>query len=70
MKSEQERYQEIFISYFEAYYELAPTYKQKGVGKLHHDFNKQKSNHQTSFHSDYFSMTLSEHSNDVASATL
>ena len=50
MKLEEEKYQETFISYVEAYYKVDPTYEQKGIRQLHHDYNKQKSDHQTSFH--------------------
>ena len=60
---------EIF-SYFEAYYELTPTYEQKGISQLHHDFNKQKSNCQTSSHEYSFSTTFSENSNGLASTTV
>ena len=56
------------ISHVEAYYELTLMYKQKGVSQLHRDFNKQKSNHQTSFHEDSLSMTFSGHRNGIASA--
>ena len=68
MKLEEERDQENFISYVEAYCELTPTCEQKGIRQLHHDFNKKKSNRQTNYDEDYFSMTLSEHSNGLASA--
>ena len=45
-KLESERDQENLIIYVEDYYELTPTYELKEISKLHHDFNKQKSNRQ------------------------
>ena len=55
------------ISYVEAYYKLTLTYDQKKIRQIHHDFNKQKYNRQTSYHGFYFSMTFSEHINGIAS---
>ena len=68
IKLEEEIYQENFISYIEAYYELTLTYEQEGIRKLHHDLKNEKSNRQTSYHKDYFSMNFSEHINGIASA--
>ena len=59
MKLEDERYQENFIYYNKDYYALTMMHYQKLIGQLHHYFNKQKSNHQTTLHEDYFSTTLS-----------
>ena len=59
MKLEEERYQKNFISYVDTYYNVTLTYEQKGLRQLHHDFNKQKINHQTSYYEDYFIMTFS-----------
>ena len=67
IKLEEERDQENFISYVEAYYELTPRYEKKGIRQIHHDFNKNKSNHQTTSHEYYFSTTFSEHSNGLYS---
>ena len=52
--------------YVEAYYKLTSTYEQKGIRKLFHDFSKQKSNHQTSYHYDHLRMTFSEHINGLS----
>ena len=70
MKLEEERDQENFISYVEAYYEPTPTYEHKGIRQLHHDFNKQKSNRQITSHEDSFRTTFSEHSNGIDSTIL
>ena len=40
--------------------------EKKGISQIHHDFNKQTSNRQTSSHADYFGMTFSDHSNGLA----
>ena len=67
MKLEELRDQENFISYFEAYSELTPTYQQKRIRHIRHDVNKQKYNVQTTSHGDSFSVTFSDHSNGVVS---
>ena len=67
MKSEVERYQETIISYVEAYYDINMVYKQKGIRQLHHEFNKQKSNRQKTYHEDSFRMNFSEHIDALAS---
>ena len=67
MKPEEEIYQENLISYVDNYYYLTLTNEKKGIRQLHHDFNKQKSNLQTSSHKYSFIITLSENSNGLAS---
>ena len=67
MKSEEERNQENFVSYVEDYYELNQKYKKNGISQIHHDFNKQKFNHQTSYREDSLKITLSKHINGLAS---
>ena len=44
-----------------------PPDKQKGVRELHEDFNKQTYNRQTTSHEDSFCMSISKHSNGLAS---
>ena len=58
---------EDFIDYVEAYFQLTPPDKQKGVRKLYEDFNKQTYNRQTASHQDSFCMSISDHSNGLAS---
>ena len=70
MKLEEEIGQENFIPYVESYYDLTPTYEQKGIRKIHHDLNKQNSNRKTSYHEDYFRMTFSQNSNGLSSAIM
>ena len=67
MKLEEERDVENVIDYVEAYFRLTPPDEQKGVRELHEDFNKQKYNCQTTSHQDSFCMSISEHSNGLAS---
>ena len=67
---EEEREQKNFISFVEDYCDLNPTYEQKGIRKLHHDFNTQKYNRQTSSHEDYFSMTFYDHINGLVSTSV
>ena len=50
-----------------AYYELTLKYEQKGIKKLHREFNKQKHNRQTSYIEYSFRMTFCDHSNGLAS---
>ena len=66
-KLEEERDVENFIDYVEAYFQLTPPDEQKGVRELHEDFNKQTYNRQTTSHRDSFCMSISEHSNGIAS---
>ena len=56
------------IDYVEAYFQLTPPDEQKGVRELYGDFNKQGYNRQTTSHQDSFYMSISEHSNGLASA--
>ena len=52
IKLEEERDVENFIDYVEAYFQLTPTYKQKGLRELYEDFKKQTYNRQTTSHQD------------------
>ena len=56
-----------FIDYVEAYFQLTPSNEQKGVRELYQDFNKQTYNLQTTSHQNSFSVSISEHSNGLAS---
>ena len=67
IKLEEERDVEKFIDYVEAYFQLTSPDEQKGVRELHEDFNKQTYNCQTTSHEDSFCMSISEHSNGLAS---
>ena len=66
MKLEDERYQGKFISYADNYYDITLTNEEKGIRKLHHDFNKQTSKFQISYNEDYLRMDFSEHSNGIS----
>ena len=68
IKLEEERDVEKFIDYVEEYFHLTPPDKQKGERELHEDFNKQTYNRQTTSHQDSFCMSISQHSNVLASA--
>ena len=52
IKLEEERDQENSVDYVEAYFQLTPSDKQKGIRELHQDFKKQTYNHQTTSHQD------------------
>ena len=67
IKLEQERDVENFIDYAEAYFQLTPPDEQKLVRELHEDINKQTYNRQTTSHQDSFCMSISDHSNSLAS---
>ena len=67
MKLEEEKDWENFISYAEAYNELNTSYGQKGIRLLQYDLKKQKSNLQTRYHENYFSMTFYEQSYSLVS---
>ena len=67
IKLEEERDVENFFDYVEAYFQLTPPDEQKGVRELHEDFNKQIYDSQTTSHQDSFCMSISEHSNGLAS---
>ena len=58
---------ENFIDYVEAYLQLKPQDEQKGGRELHQNFNKQTYNHQTTSNHDSLCMSISEHSNGLAS---
>ena len=66
IKLEEEREVGNFTDYVEAYFKLTTSYEQKGVRELHHDFNKQTYNRQTTSHQDSFLMSISNHINDLA----
>ena len=66
-KLEEERDVEKFIDYVEDYFQLTPSDEQMGVKKLHEDFKKQTYNCETNSHHDSFCMSISEHSNGLAS---
>ena len=68
IKLEEERYQENFVDYVEAYFQVPPSDDQKGIRELCQDFNKQIYNSQTTSHQDSFCMSISDHSNGLASA--
>ena len=67
MKLEEGKYQEKCISYAETYYALTPTNEKKVIRQPCHNFNKQTSNRQRSYHEDYFSMNFYKHINCLAS---
>ena len=56
-----------FIDHVEYYYQLNPSDEKKGVRKLYQDFKKKTYNRQTTSHQDLFCMSISEHSNGLAS---
>ena len=58
---------EKFIEYVEAYFQLTPSYEHKGIRGLHEDFKKKTYNSQKTSHQDSFCMSISEHSNYLAS---
>ena len=67
MKLEEGNYQEKFISRVKFYYELTKIYQQVVIRQLHHHFNTQQTNHQTTSYKDYFSTTFSVRSNGLDS---
>ena len=67
IKLEEERDVENFIDYVEAYFQLTPPDEQKILMELHEDFNKLTYNRQTNSHQDSFCMSISKHSNGLAS---
>ena len=66
-KLEEKRDVENLIYYVEDYFDLTPSDEQKGIRGLHEDFKKQTCNRQTTPHQDSFYMSISEHSNGLAS---
>ena len=66
-KLEEERDVENFIDYVEAYFQLTPSDEQNGVRELNQYFNTQTYKHQTNSHHDSFCMSVSNHSNGLAS---
>ena len=67
IKLEEERDVENFNDCVEDYFQLIPPDNQKGVRGIYEDFNKQTYNRQTTSHQDSFRMSISEHSNGLAS---
>ena len=67
IKVEEERDVENFFDYAEAYFQLTPPDKQKGIRELYDDFKKIGYKRQTTSHQDSFCMSISEHSNGLAS---
>ena len=67
IKLEEERDVENFFDYVEAYFQLTPPDKQKGVREPYEDFIKQTYNRQTTYHQDSFCVSISKHSNGLAS---
>ena len=67
IKLEEEQYVENFIDYVEAYFQQTSQDEQKGVRELYEDFKNQTYNHETTYHEDSFCMSISEHSNGLAS---
>ena len=63
IKLEEERDVENLSDYVEAYFQLTPSYEQKGVRELHQDFSTQTYNRQKNSHKDSFCMSISEHIN-------
>ena len=66
IKSEEEKYQEKFVDYVEAYFQLTPPDEQKGIRELHQDSNKQKSHRQTTYHQDLLCVSIYKHINGLA----
>ena len=67
IKLEEERDVEKFIDSVEDYFQLTPPDEQKVVRELYEDYNKQTYNRQTTSHQDSLCMSISEHSNGLAS---
>ena len=49
---------ENFIDYVEAYFQLTPSYEQKGVRELQEDFYKKTYNRQKDSHQDSLCMSI------------
>ena len=64
---EEKRNVEKFIDYVEAYFQLTPSDEQNGIREMHEDFRKQTHNRQTTYHHYSFGVSISEHSNGLAS---
>ena len=58
IKLEEVRDVENFIDYVEDYFQLSPSYEQKGVRELHVEFNKQTYNHQKTSHQDLVCISI------------
>ena len=67
IKLKDKRDVENFIDYVEAYFQLTPSDEQNGIRELHEDFKKQTYNRQTTSHQDSLCISISEHSNGLAS---
>ena len=64
---EEGKEQENFVAYVEDYFQLTPSDDQKEIRELHQDSKKQKPHHQTTSFQDLFCMSISDHSNVLAS---
>ena len=67
MRIEEEIYQENFIYYVEAYYNLSPTDQRMVIREIHYYFNKQKSQPQTTYQKNYFRITFYDNINGISS---
>ena len=67
IKWKERRDQKNFVDYVEAYFLLTPSDEQYGIRELHEDFKKQTYNRQENSHQDSFYMSISNHSNNIAS---
>ena len=67
IKLEEGKYRENFVAYVEDYFHLTPSDEQKGIRELHQDFKKQKSHCQNIYHQDSFCVSISYHTNGLAS---
>ena len=67
-KLEEKRDVENFIDYVEDYFQLTPSDEQKVKRELNENFKTQTYNCQTTSHQDSFCMSISKHSNGLASA--
>ena len=70
IKVEEERDVDNIFDYVEAYFQLTPPDKQKEVRELYDDFKKQGYKRQKTSHQDSFCMSISDHSNGLASTIM
>ena len=57
---------ENFVDYVEAYFQITPSYEQKGIRELHEDVNKKTYNRQITSHNALFCVSISEHCNGLS----
>ena len=67
IKLDEKRDVENFVDSVEVNFQLTSSDEQKGIRELHEDFKKQTYNLQITSHQDLFCMSISEHSNGIAS---